>query len=178
MFPTQYPDSQPDSHPPQKRGPGARRFLVAAVVASVVALAGGTGGYFIGANGSDAPGVSTATAEPAAYTGSATTSTSPTPVTPDDFILSVLVEEKRCFGSAGCNVTFSVTPTFMSSLSVLDGRSFKVLFEVSGTTDTVFEKFTLTGNDMLIDSSLSAQVDTSESEITAHVTQVVETTTY
>ena len=34
---------------------------------------------------------------------------------PEDFEISVRVTEKQCFGSAGCNVSFTIDPTYVGS---------------------------------------------------------------
>ncbi|MCF8570459.1 hypothetical protein L5G32_09290 [Gordonia sp. HY002] len=97
-------------------------------------------------------------------------------MTASDFTLSVLTEEKKCFGSAGCLVTISLSPTFDGMSATLEGRSFKVLYEIQGGEEPILDRFTMTGMRATIDESLSVRTASSDAVITAEVTQVIETT--
>ena len=100
-------------------------------------VVGGAGGFLIG------KGSSAADTDSAAATSSATTSATPTvydiPITPDDFRMNIEVLEKKCFGSAGCVVEFSVRPTLLTSSKYVEGRRFRVVYEILGTDDEMTE---------------------------------------
>ncbi|MCF8611681.1 hypothetical protein L5G28_16165 [Gordonia sp. HY285] len=98
------------------------------------------------------------------------------PLTASDFSLEVLTEEKKCFGSAGCLLSVSISPTFNGVSSILEGRSFKVLYEVNGGEEPILDRFTMIGTRVRIDETLSVQTDSSDAVVTAEVTQVIETT--
>ncbi|QHN32872.1 hypothetical protein GII32_22990 [Gordonia amarae] len=143
-----------------------------ALGAILLVVVGGAGGFLIG------KGSSAADTDSAAATSSATTSATPTvydiPITPDDFRMNIEVLEKKCFGSAGCVVEFSVRPTLLTPSKYVEGRRFRVVYEILGTDDEMTDYFTLSGTDLSIDDSLRAQTDSSDSEITANVIKVTE----
>lgn len=76
--------------------------------------------------------------------------------------------------TAGCVVEFSVRPTLLTSSKYVEGRRFRVVYEILGTDDEMTDYFTLSGTDLSIDDSLRAQTDSSDSEITANVIKVTE----
>ncbi len=162
---------------PQAPRPHRRRTVLLLVIGAVLlVLAGGAGGFVIG-KGQNASGVKSTT-DTVAATSSTTTSATPTvydiPIRPSDFEMNVEVLEKKCFGSAGCVVEFSVRPTLLTSSEFLKGRSFRVVYEVIGTEDEMTDYFTLSGTDMRIDDSLRAETESSDAEITAKVIKVTE----
>ncbi|MCF8603995.1 MULTISPECIES: hypothetical protein [Gordonia] len=73
-------------------------------------------------------------------------------------------------------MTISLTPTFNGFTSTLEGRSFKVLYEIQGGEEPILDRFTMTGTRVSIDETLSVETASSEAVITAEVTQVIETT--
>ncbi|AUH68591.1 MULTISPECIES: hypothetical protein [Gordonia] len=164
------PESAAAPKRPRKRG----RILFAIVAAVFIAVGSGAVGYAIGSDESATSGTETAASPEYSYPP--TTGVSTVPVTAADFSLSVLTEEKKCFGSAGCLVTISLEPTFKGASSVLTDRSFKVLYEIDGGEDPILDKFTMVGTQVTIDQSTSVETPSSDTEVTARVTQVVETT--
>jgi hypothetical protein len=52
--------------------------------------------------------------------------------TPDQMAIEVKVVEKKCFGSAGCVLTYTLKPTYTGADSDLSGTSFTVVYEVLG----------------------------------------------
>ncbi len=126
---------------PQAR-PKSRRVVVFAIAATfVVAAVSGGIGYAIGSQNSNEKEV----ASPTATSSTTSEAALSTPLTAADFTLAVLVEEKACFGSAGCNLQVSITPTFLGSTSDLVGRTFKVLYEIAGGEEPILERFTIEG---------------------------------
>lgn len=53
-------------------------------------------------------------------------------VSEDDFEMSLKVTRKKCFGSAGCNVTVKVTPDYTYPLWPEPDSSFSLTYEVRG----------------------------------------------
>ncbi|WP_148302138.1 hypothetical protein [Tomitella biformata] len=174
------PYSQPHMPPvntPGKR-PKSRRRIIAGVSAGLlVAFAAvGTGGYLIGKSQggtSNTTGILSPLASPAA------TSTTKVPsrniITNDDFRIDVTVSKKKCFGSAGCNVTYAIDPVFLGLAKDLEGRKFKVVYEVLGGEDAEVGNFSLNGDNLRYTESSSISTSSSEATLTAQVISVSET---
>lgn len=71
----------------------------------------------------------------------------PEPVlpTPEDFEIDLTVLSEQCFGSAGCNVTFRITPTYVGS-GAIDEVQATVIYEVTGAESPITNSFELLGN--------------------------------
>jgi hypothetical protein len=62
-----------------------------------------------------------------------------------DFIIDVKVLKKACFGSAGCNATYQIDPTYIGT-SPLAKQTFTVIYDVSGGEDgPQINNFTVNG---------------------------------
>lgn len=57
-----------------------------------------------------------------------------------DFTLGIVVLEKACFGSAGCNVTFRIDPKYNGPQ---DATDLEVTYEVLGGEDSLINTFTI-----------------------------------
>lgn len=91
---------------------------------------------------------------------------------PSDFALAVKVLTKQCFGSAGCNVTYRVDPTY--SGPTLGDESYEVLYVVRGGSDgPVSDRFTVSGTraEGLVEGFTSTA--SSSRRLTAKVTEVI-----
>jgi hypothetical protein len=53
---------------------------------------------------------------------------------PSDFTIEIKVLRKACFGSYGCDVTYQIDPTYTGT-TPLTGRTFTVIYEVTGSED-------------------------------------------
>lgn len=53
---------------------------------------------------------------------------------PADFTIDITILRKKCFGSAGCNVTFQNSPRYTGT-TPLKGRALTVIYEVAGGED-------------------------------------------
>ena len=62
------------------------------------------------------------------------------PPPPEAFTIGITLLEKKCFGSAGCNVTFRIDPTYTGTGSVED---VEVTYEVVGGEDPLINTFTV-----------------------------------
>jgi hypothetical protein len=123
------------------------------------------------------------TAPPASNTGSyggssVESSATPEPVgslpSPSDFRITVLVTKSDCFGSAGCNVEYEISPAYIGAGSVTM-QPFRVFYNIVGGDSPKTDSFTITnGSNMHFDKSGSLST-TGEGEptLSAVVTQVV-----
>ncbi|WP_370945112.1 hypothetical protein AB5J62_39345 [Amycolatopsis sp. cg5] len=115
-------------------------------------------GKLIGANG---------------QTLSPTTTAIPTPIpliaSPADFTVTVKTLEKKCFGSAGCNVTYRIDPKTTTPCF----PSCTVLYEIIGGEDVQNGSFTLTGTTARFDSQGMIQTKSSKAELKVKVTDVL-----
>lgn len=157
-----------------------RTRITAGVLVGLVAfVAVGAGGYLLGRSQESSPAVAgsdTVSVSSASRAAAPTTKApSRTPVTAADFRIDTTVLKKKCFGSAGCNVTYTIDPTFLGVTGALEGRSFKVIYEVTGGEDPEIGNFSLTGTNMRYAESSSISTPSSDAVLTAQVTSVVET---
>lgn len=68
-----------------------------------------------------------------------------TPV-PSDFQLAVVVLEKSCFGSAGCNVTYRIDVTYVGAQPPDPKQTFTVSYELVGGEDPKIGSFSVRGD--------------------------------
>lgn len=74
-------------------------------------------------------------------TGAATAKAASTSLPdPSDFDIEVLVIERSCFGSYGCNVRYQINPVYTGAGELPDKR-FTVVYQVSGCKDTKESSF-------------------------------------
>lgn len=99
----------------------------------------------------------------------------PVKVAPDPkgFTIGIKVLRKACFGSAGCNVTFRIDPSYNGS-SFTDTVSWEVVYQVNGGKDAYTNKFTLTGSRASFESEELVETSNSAAALTAVVVDVVE----
>lgn len=93
---------------------------------------------------------------------------------PSDFVLAVKVLEKQCFGSAGCNITYRIDVSYVGSTLPDPDHEFEVIYEVRGGEDGVITNtFTLTGDQVSIDSEEFTSTKRSKDKLTAVAIEVV-----
>lgn len=63
----------------------------------------------------------------------------------DDFKVGVKVLKKKCYGSAGCNVTFRIVPKYVGVLPLPETGTIEVTYEVKGGEDPLVNTFTIEG---------------------------------
>jgi hypothetical protein len=130
----------------------ARRGLIAILIATTVTACGG-GGDESQAQATPSPEDSAAAAAEArrlaqnraaaereariAAEASAAAAALPEPAA---FTIGIDILEKKCFGSAGCNVTFRIDPKFAGPG---DASSTEVTYEVRGGSDPLINTFTI-----------------------------------
>ncbi|WP_300680788.1 hypothetical protein [Nocardioides sp.] len=74
----------------------------------------------------------TASPEEAATSDAADTQTDGLYLRPEDFTLKVKITDKQCFGSAGCSISYKVTPVYHGDVSLIDGMAYDITYSVSG----------------------------------------------
>jgi hypothetical protein len=89
-----------------------------------------------------------------------------------DFKIGVKILERKCFGSAGCNVTFRITPDYTGA--ALDPSiTWLVTYEVHGVEDgPQINSFEVTGDEASFESEERAQTKSSKTKLTVKVTDV------
>ena len=112
--------------------------------------------------------------EPAA---AETTTEPPAPVfgtpTKADFKLAVKTLTKKCFGSAGCNVTYRILVSY-SGPALDPATTYEVLYQVKGGEDgPVDNKLTVTGDQSSVDEEEMIQTKSSKTKLTVVVTDVL-----
>ncbi len=91
------------------------------------------------------------TAGPTTTAAPRTTAAPPHVPTPEDFSLEIIELSRSCFGSAGCNVTFKIAPTY-SGPPTNASKSYRVVYEVRGGDDVKSENFTVHGTEASVKS--------------------------
>lgn len=173
---TQPPSDYYPTPPPAPQIKRARRWpWIAAVVAALIV------GIGIGAAGNrentqtnasqPAPNAAAAPVAPPATT--TTAKPKATKPTPEQFTLAVKVLEKKCFGSAGCNVTYRIEPKYIGTAPLPD-ETIIVIYEVAGGDDPQTNQFKLSGDGTAtFDGEERIQTPKSSSVLTAKVTAVM-----
>lgn len=187
MHPDQLPDQQPDYGMPNYDGAptmepkklSRRNRLIAISAAGLIILGGvAAGGYALGRSAASSPTKAVAaSAAPSTTANYVTATTTPAayvrPLTNADFSVDITVLSKKCFGSAGCNVKYSINPTFNGSSSELRGRHFRVVYEILGGDEPQIGNFKLNGTSASMTETEMIQAS-DDAELTAKVTNVVE----
>lgn len=179
------PDQQPkDGATVNGHGAGQERSIrrtriIAGVLVGLMAFgAVGAGGYLLGRSQDNSPAVAgsdtVSVSSDSRAAAPTTKAPSRTQITAADFRIDTTVLTKKCFGSAGCNVTYTIEPTFLGVTTDLEGRSFKVIYEVTGGEDPEVGNFSLTGTNMRYTESSRISTPSSDAVLTAQVTSVVE----
>lgn len=154
---------------------GRRRFpwKVATVAAVVIVLAA------VGALAfADRPGTIAARGIPlAASTTYAPTSAAPTKIyvapTPEDFTLTVNELSRKCFGSAGCNVTFSIKLTNVGAHEFDPAKNYKLVYTINGAEDPYTNNLTISGDSYSYEEEEFTQVKNSSTKLTATITAII-----
>ncbi len=90
---------------------------------------------------------------------------------PEDFAIDLRTTEKKCFGSAGCNVTVSIDPSYIG-VDLLP-EEFEVTYEIRGGEDgPQVNTFSVEGDTITYDSEESLSTSSSDAQLEAVVTDV------
>jgi hypothetical protein len=99
-------------------------------------------------------------------------------LTPADITLAVKVLKKECFGSAGCNVTYTVAPSYTATVGAEPNSSWDVTYEIKGGSEqqinTLHMSFDGTGQhgSFQADSEEMISTGSAKAQLTAAVTEV------
>ena len=146
-----------------------KNAIVATVgfIAMIATTACGPNVKGVGSTGATAAATTTTTtakAKPAKYT-----------FTPSDFTIDVTVTSSKCFGSAGCSVKYTITPTFLGPASALEeGQKLTVIYTITGGEEPVIDRFTLSGSKMRYTEESSVSTESADYTLTAEVTKVLD----
>ena len=144
--PPQFPPHVVQPLPPKKRRTG---LIVAGALAVLVLLAGGAVlAAGLVRHGSPLAGSHPSPAWSPIDWGKQTPA-APAPVAlpkTTDFTLAVKVLKKSCFGSAGCNITYRIDPTY-NGAPFPSGVKFEVVYQVNGGQDPQINHFTIGAGD-------------------------------
>ncbi len=91
----------------------------------------------------------------------------------EDFTLAVVELSRKCFGSAGCNVSFSIKLTNVGAHEFDPAKSYKIVYTVNGTEDPYSNNLTITGDRYSYDEEELTQVKNKSTTLTATITAIV-----
>jgi hypothetical protein len=72
--------------------------------------------------------------------------------TPADFTITIVVVEQSCFGSAGCNVQYTIDVGYVGSQLPDANTTYRVVYEVQGGEDPKIGSFTVRGSQVSVPS--------------------------
>jgi len=173
-----YRPPQPDYHlatqpeRPQREPPGIGRilipigtFILGVIVGALMMTSGGSSTSDSQAAGTQAGAVSVpaATSTPAARVA----------LTSADIKLTIRETKKTCFGSAGCNVEFTLDAAVNNLAKTASGDSYEVTYAIKGLTDEQIGTLTLKDDGTFQQDSFQfGQKARSSTKLTATVTGV------
>lgn len=158
-----------------------RTHVVAASLLGLGLLAGcsSTPAQTASAPRSQTPSTTTAASTPeVSYSPTEEPTETPTPeptfdAKPADFKIGIKIMRKKCFGSAGCNVTYRIDPTYIGDQEIPDSGTVEVTYAVKGLSDgEAVNSFTIEGGQASFDSEEDGETTTSSSKLSARATDV------
>ncbi len=148
-----YEDTPPGPPPvapavPAKKKPRTLLIVLSAVTGVLALVVAGTVIIGLAGYGTSKTPPSSDAATKAAQPGAAATTAAVTPaVVPKpavtDFQIAVKVLEKRCFGSAGCNLTFRIDVGWTTPPA--PDKTYEVVYQINGGEEPKINRFTTTG---------------------------------
>lgn len=95
--------------------------------------------------GAQAPTTAAPTTAPPTTQPATTTAAPYTPVA-TDFKIEVIELERSCFGSAGCNVSYRINPTYVGAQPSTSTGKLTVLYTINGADSPKTGSFTIQGD--------------------------------
>jgi hypothetical protein len=90
-----------------------------------------------------------------------------------DFALTLNVLSKKCFGSAGCNLSYAINPAYTGS-TPLTTQEYTVTYQVTGGSDgPQINSFTGVGERITYDEEENIQTSSSKAALKVEVTNVL-----
>lgn len=91
----------------------------------------------------------------------------------DDFEVAIKIKEKKCFGSAGCIITFRIDPGYGGSSELPSSGELEITYKVKGGEDPYVNTFTIDGDGTAhFDSEETIDTPRSSSKLSAVVTDL------
>jgi hypothetical protein len=103
-----------------------------------------------------------------------TTTTEPPAPTPADFAVTIVTLEKSCFGSAGCNVTYTVELAYNGLRPLDPSDTWQVIYDISGGEQVKTESIEVTGDSYTYNEESFISTPNETSVLAATVTTVRE----
>jgi hypothetical protein len=171
----QPPVPQPPARPATRRWPWIAG-IVGALILGIVLGAAAAGTRSDTATTGSASTSAVSLKPGAVYIPPEPTTTVPTPTVvlpkPSDFTVDVKILEKKCFGSAGCNITYQIDPKYIGTTPLSSSKEITVVYEVAGGEDPQINRFTINGDTASYPKEELIQTKSSKAQLTAKVTQV------
>jgi hypothetical protein len=96
-----------------------------------------------------------------------------TPLKASDFTLTLNMLSKKCFGSAGCSLTYSITPLYTGT-EQLDSQVYTVVYQVTGGEDgPQLNSFTGVGPQIHYQKEETISTSSSKATLKVEVTSVL-----
>lgn len=168
------------NHPPPTPKKNRTNLIIIGAAAAVIAAVVGTGIVVVQSN-TDDPTPPTASAAPTTPSEDATAGVEeePEPVydvpTADDFTMELRTTRRKCFGSAGCNVTVEPELTYDGLTEDLDPDAvYEITYEIGGVEDgPVIETAELSEQSKVSYSQVTVSTASAGAELSVEVTGVV-----
>lgn len=159
----------PLAEPPKPRMSSRRKALLGVLVACAMAFcAVGVLAAALGGPGPDSPTPGTVLGSVAAESAPTAAAAPAVNVRPADVKLAIKTTDKKCFGSAGCNVEFEVRPTWPRTAGQC-----KATYEVKGLDDIQIGTLTLNSDGTYEqDPYQGGSTSNSKVTLTARVTEI------
>jgi hypothetical protein len=91
---------------------------------------------------------------------------------PADFVIKLKIKKKECFGSAGCNVTYQIAPTYVGDADI-SGGSYEITYKVIGGEDgPQINTFTLENGTASFDQAETISTPSTTTPLSVKVTAV------
>jgi hypothetical protein len=94
---------------------------------------------------------------------------------PADFTLALTELKRACFGSAGCNVTFTVQLTKVSASMFNPKKTYKLTYAVGGAEDTYTNYMTIDGDQYSHNDEEFVSVKSKSTKLVPTITQILAT---
>lgn len=96
----------------------------------------------------------------------------PVELSRDDFKVGIKILEKKCFGSAGCNVSFRIVPEYVGVWPLPETGTVEITYEVKGGEGPLINTFTIEDGTAHYDSQERIGTSKSSAKLKAKVTDV------
>ena len=130
-------NTNPLPPPPLPATPSTRSRVIGALPVVIIA------GFFLAC--ASAPKTDPPTSAPGTYLTPVAPTTAATYVpTPADFTIEIVELSRSCFGSAGCNITYKINPTY-SGQPTDPTVTYTVVYSIAGASGDKSDNFTMKG---------------------------------